>query len=260
MYFRHGNPTRCCGNEAATFVTAAIVAVVLLLGAGSAYRVYASRWQMSEDKHIELPVPLSKLPMQFDNWAGQDLEIEAGTEIYMRKHFADDYVSRRYINAGEQIWADVYVVYCATRIAGILGHQPRVCYPGNGWIWDSSTPSRFMTQSGRAVDCLMHSFHKPAPSLQQVYVLNFYVLNGRITVSEKDFSGWFGRKLNLAGDPARYVAQVQISSINEVSPKALASQMVDTIFAFLPDEDGQVAVAGASKRAMPAETAGRSND
>jgi hypothetical protein len=260
MLLRQGYLRRRRCRGAATIAMAAVTAIVLLLGTGVAYRVFASRWQMSGNEHIKLPIPLDKLPMQFGDWAGADLEIEAGTEIYMKQHFADDYVSRRYVNATERIWADVYVVYCATRIAGILGHQPRICYPGNGWIWDSTTPSQFVTQSGRTVDCLIHCFHKPAPAFQQVYVLNFYVLNGRITLSEKDFSGWFGRKLNLAGDPARYVAQVQISSTSDLSPGVLASQMADMIFAFLPDENGLVAAADASMGATQAEGTGRSND
>lgn len=218
-----------------------VVAVALLVGAGVAYRAFASRWQVTIDKPIELPVPLSQIPKQIGAWVGEELEIETGTKIYMERHFADDYVSLRYFNATNRLWADAYIVYCASRPAGILGHQPRVCYPGNGWIWDSTAPSQFTTRSGRTVDCLMHRFHKPAPAYQDVYVLNFYVLNGRITLSEKDFSGWLGRRPNLAGDPARYVAQVQISSTNERSPGALASEITDTILAFLPDGDGHVA-------------------
>jgi len=218
-----------------------IMAVSLLVGAGVAYRLLAPHWQMSIDKHIQLPMPLSKIPRQIGLWTGEEQQIEASTQIYMKKNFADDYVSLRYANAKERLGADLYVVYCATRPAGIVGHQPRVCYPGNGWIWDSTTPSQVVTTSGRKVDCLVHCFHKPAPTYQQVFVLNFYVLNGQITLREKDFSGWFGRRPNLRGDPARYVAQVQISSLYENSAKALARDAVDTVLAFLPNQDGRVA-------------------
>lgn len=259
MRLRLGYLTRRRCGGAATIAVAAATAVVLLLGAGTAYRVLASRWQMSTDKHIELPIPLDRLPMQSGGWAGENLEIETGVKAYMESRFADDFISRRYINTGDHIWADLYVVYCATRMAGILGHQPRICYPNNGWIWDGTTPSRFVTTSGRTVDCLVHSFHK-STSLQRVYVLNFYVLNGRITLSEKEFSGWWGRKLNLAGDPARYVAQVQISSVSEHSSKALASQIVDTVLALLPDENGKVAVIDVPDGVIEAEQAGHRND
>jgi hypothetical protein len=237
---------------------AAATAVLLLVGAGTAYRVLASRWQMSADKHIELPLPLDRLAMQSGEWAGENLEIETGVKAYMESRFADDFVSRRYVNTTDRTWADLYVVYCATRMAGILGHQPRICYPNNGWIWDGTTPSQFVTRSGRTVDCLMHGFHRPT-SLQQVYVLNFYVLNGRVTLSEKNFSGWWGRRLNLAGDPARYVAQVQISSVSEHSCRALASQIVDTVLTLLPDENGRVAAVDASDGPAGPEQAGPRN-
>lgn len=258
MCLGQGNLTRRCGG-AATIGVAAATAVLLLVGAGTAYRILASRWQMSVDRHIELPIPLDRLPLQSGGWTGENLDIETGVKAYMESRFADDFVSRRYFNGADHIWADLYVVYCATRMAGILGHQPRICYPNNGWIWDGTTPSRFVTNSGRTVDCLMHSFHKPA-SLQPVYVLNFYVLNGRITLSEKEFSGWWGRRLNLAGDPARYVAQVQISSVSEHSCRALASQIVDTVVAFLPNENGEVAAVAASDGPAGAEQASDRGD
>ncbi len=65
-------------------------------------------------------------------------------------------------------------------------------------------------------------------------MLNFYVLNGQITLNERDFSGFWGRRPNLSGDPARYVAQVQISSTLEHSARSAAAEMADTLLAFLP--------------------------
>jgi hypothetical protein len=74
-------------------------------------------------------------------------------------------------------------------------------------------------------------------------VLNFYILNGQITADEDDFSGPLGRRPNLARDPARYVAQVQISSVLENSVRTAAADMTDRILEFLPDKDGRVRAA-----------------
>jgi len=68
-------------------------------------------------------------------------------------------------------------------------------------------------------------------------------LNGRITADEKDFSGLLDRRPNIAGDPARYVAQVQISSVMENSIRAAAKDMTDLILDFLPDKNGVVRAA-----------------
>jgi len=223
---------------------AALVSVVLLFAAGVAYRAAASAWGKRSDVNIRLPVPLNAIPRQIGGWIGEDLSIEAATEEYMKTNFADDYVSRRYVNRTERLLADAYVVYCSTRPSGILGHRPQICYPGSGYEWDGTMQSDFTTQSGRKIECLIHSFHRKPPDFLQVYVLNFYVLNGRITLSENDFSSLFDRRPNLDGDLARYVAQVQISSFNTEYPaRALASQMADIILRFLPDQQGRVAVA-----------------
>lgn len=246
MRLWRGNPPGHSARGAASIPVAACVSVVLLIAAGIAYRSAALAWEKNPNKSIALPVALGEIPRQIGGWAGTDVEIEAGTQEYMKTNYADDYVSRRYFRDADQLAADIYVVYCSTRPSGILGHKPEICYPNNGWIADGQTRSEFTTQSGRTIECLIDSFHTRPPAYKQVYVLSFYVVNGRITLSEESFSSVFDRRPNLSGDLARYVAQVQIRSANTEYPaRALASQVVETILRFLPDQDGQVAVADA---------------
>lgn len=217
-----------------------VLAVLLLVSSGIAYRVLASRLQIVLDTPIDLPIPLSGFPSEIRNWQGTDLTIPATTKEYMERHFANDFLSRRYINAATNAWADVYIVYCSSRPGGILGHRPRVCYTGGGWVHDGTEESQFISTSGRQIPCLVHRFHKPAPAYQQTVVLNFYILNGQITTEEDDFSSPFGRRPNVEGDPARYVAQVQISSILENSIRSAAEDMTDLILDFLPEKNGKV--------------------
>ena len=217
-----------------------ILAVLLLISAGVTYRVLASHLQLVTDRPITLPVPLSAFPVQIGNWVGRDMLIPSTTKEYMERHFADDFLSRRYINAATEAWADVYVVYCSSKPGGILGHRPRVCYPAHGWIQDSTEASHFISRTGQRILCLIHRLHKPAPTHKQTVVLNFYVLNGRVTADESDFSGLLGRRPNIAGDPARYVAQVQISSVLESSVLTIAEDMTDLVLDHLPDENGKV--------------------
>lgn len=220
-----------------------VVAIGLLVSAGITYRLLASRLKHIADNPVVLPVPLSNFPQKIGNWAGIDLSIPNTTKEYMEEHFADDFLSRRYVNTTANVWADVYVVYCLSQPAGILGHKPQICYPAHGWIHDSTETSQFVSQSGRHIRCLTHRFHKPAPTNEQTVVLNFYILNGRITAEESDFSSLFGRRPNIAGDPARYVAQVQISSTLENSVRMAGEEMAELILDFLPDKDGKVKAA-----------------
>ncbi len=217
-----------------------IMAILLLISAGISYRVLASHLKLIVDTPIRLAVPLSAFPLKIGNWAGMDLSIPTTTKSYMERNFADDFISRRYINIRGNAWADVYIVYCSSRPGGILGHRPRVCYRGSGWIHDGTEQSQFISRAGRQIPFLVHRFHKPAPRHEQTVVLNFYILNGQITADESDFSGPFGRRPNIARDPAQYVAQVQISSILENSVLRAAKDMTDLILDFLPDRSSRI--------------------
>jgi EpsI family protein len=216
-----------------------ILAIVLLVSAGMTYRILASGLERVVNRTIKLPVPMSAFPLKIGNWSGEDLPIPNTTKEYMEKNFADDYFSRQYINSVTKARVNVYVVYCSSRPGGILGHQPLVCYPGNGWIHDGTETDQFISWAGREIPYLIHRFHKPEMT-EQAVVLNFYVLNGKPTADEKDFSGSLWRRPNIAGDLAQYVAQVQVSSVLESSVKMMAKDVADLILDYLPDQDGKV--------------------
>jgi len=218
-------------------------AVILVLFSGIAYRVLASRLRLLVYTSISLPLPLSAFPMQIDNWQGKELPIPNITKEYMERHFADDFISRRYVNAATKAWADVYVVYCSSQPGGILGHRPRVCYPAHGWIHESTQQSQVISLTGRVIPCLVHHFHKPSPESDEIVILNFYILNGLLTDDESVFSGVGWRTPNIASNPAHYVSQVQISSVLESSIRIVAEEMTDLILDFFPDEKNEVKVA-----------------
>lgn len=236
---------------------AGVLAFVLLIGAGVAYQVAALRLQRLRENPITLPVPLRAIPGEISPWTGQEVPLDSMTEEYMKAHFADDYVSREYTNTADGSKAGVYVVYCSTYPSGILGHKPDVCYPTHGWIRDYKTPTQIeiTTRSGLKIPCLSHQLHMRPPEYRQVFVLSFYVLNGQITPRESDFSGIFHRAPNLSRNPARYVAQVQISSAFEPSAKAAARDLADTILTFLPDRHGHAQAALSSGRTDASQAA-----
>jgi hypothetical protein len=222
------------------------IVVLALVCAGFAYRAFSSRLNALVGSPVALPISVKLMPKNLAGWRGSDLAIPTTTKKYMERNFADDFISRRYIKGANEAWADLYVVYCSSRPGGILGHRPRVCYPGHGWIHESTTESQFVSARGQEIPCLIHEFHKPAPALDRTVVLNFYVLNGRITTKEDDFSGAGWRRPNMAGDPAKYVAQIQVSSPTENGVRLLARDAADYVLDFLPDPNGNVAVTDAA--------------
>jgi EpsI family protein len=213
-----------------------VLALALLVLSGIAYRLLAASYHgMLKKDPIALEHKLAEFPYELYGWTGQDAAIQATTVEYMRTHFADDYISRHYANSRASQWADLYVVYCSSQPAGIAGHNPTYCYPGNGWTLEGTVPSRIVTHSSHVVDCLVHRFHRSTPAYQEMVVVNFYIVDGRISVSERDFSGWRWRKPNIAGDRTRYVAQVQVASVSEPAARAFACDVTDAVLGFLPN-------------------------
>jgi hypothetical protein len=92
---------------------------------------------------------------------------------------------------------------------------------------------------GRKIEYLLHYFYKAPPDYDRTTVVSFYVVSGKVTSSESDFSGPLGRRPNIDKDPSRYVAQVQISSTVQESIEAALDAMVDDILEFLPGTGGE---------------------
>lgn len=215
-----------------------ILAVSAMLLSGIAYRVVAQRLRVVVTTPIDLPVPLENIPKDMDDWVGEDVPM---SDAVKRIAGNDDYINRIYRSKSGKKWANVYVAYSA-RPRTMLGHRPDVCYVGAGWIHDSTDASDFVSSRGRTVPCLIHRFHSPGPASNQIVVLNFYVLNGRATADESGFSGVDFRTPGIDGDPARYVAQIQISSVLEDSVRSAAARLTDVVLDYLPDENGSIAV------------------
>lgn len=222
------------------------LAIVLLIGAGEGYRAGARRLNLIFGNPVKLPLPLSAIPMQVGAWSGKAQTLRSTTDDYLRANFADDYISRNYFNKDKRILADLYVVFCSSRPAGLLGHKPDVCLPMNGYTLDKTTRVEVVTRTGQKIPCRIQQFHKPAPDYSERSVLSFYVVNGQITLSEDEFSGFWGRRPNLSGDLARYVVQVQITAPVDSSARLAAADLVDVILTFLPDRHGRVKAAFSS--------------
>jgi len=236
--FSHKSLVLSCSKRARTAATPPwfiwVLAALLLVSAGVTYRVVASRLNRLVQTPVQLPVPLSEVPLQIGNWSGQDVPIPPNI---IRVTGTDDFLNRLYSNKLSNQYVSVYIAYTA-RPRTMLGHRPQVCYPAGGWVHDSTEHTHIYSASGRTIPCLMHRFHMPAPSYEEKIVLNFYIVNGKLTSDEGVFSGVGWRTPNIAGDPARYAAQVQIASVLETPVKRAATDMTDLLLEFFPDENG----------------------
>ena len=213
-----------------------LLAVAALLLAGAVYRVAASHLRAIVENPIILPVPLNSFPLRIDGWVGKNVPI---SETVQSVAGTDDFLNRLYVDKANNQWANVYVAYTA-RPRTMLGHQPAACYVASGWIHESTKQSHFVSSSGRTIPSLIHRFRNPGLHNYEVVVLNFYIVNGLVTDNEAVFTGIGWRTPNIDGNPARYVTQVQISSILENSVRRAAKDMADLMLDFFPDENGRV--------------------
>ena len=212
------------------------LAVILLIVSAVGYRLFASYHNMTALTPVALPVPLSKFPMTVGNWFGRDVPI---SETILKIAANDDFLSCLYVNDSNNQWINIYIAYTALPRT-MLGHRPQVCYPANGWTNENTENVQIISNSGRTIRCLLHNFKKFTTKTEKIVVLNYYIVNGRITDDKSVFSGFSWRTPNLAGNPARYVVQVQISSLLEMSVRSAAKDFTDLILDYFPDENGQV--------------------
>lgn len=213
-----------------------VLAVLLLVCSGITYRVLASRLRLVVDTPVELPVPLSAFPNKIGPWMGKDVPIPKNIQRAAKN---DAFLNRLYMNKSNNQWANVYIAYTA-HPRTMLGHRPQICYVAGGWVHDSTEVTKMTSSTGREFPCLLHRFRRPSPETEETVVLNFYIVNGRLTSDESVFSGVGWKTPNMDGDPARYVTQVQISSVFENSVRSAAKDIAELVLDFFPDEDGKV--------------------
>jgi hypothetical protein len=215
------------------------LAFLLIITTGVTYRIVVSKLKLVLSTQIKLPVPLDMIPTKINNWIGKDVPIPTSMQ---RVAGNDAFLNRLYVDESTNQWVNIYIAYTA-RPRTMLGHRPQVCYVAGGWIHDSTQLTQIILKDGKEIPCLLHRFHKPVPNYEETVVLNFYVVNGQLTSDESVFSGVGWRTPNITGDPARYVAQVQVSSIMEYSIREAIEDMTELILDFFPNENGQVRAA-----------------
>jgi len=213
-----------------------IAVVVLLILCGAGYRLAVAKLASLAKVRIPPPVSLANVPSVLGEWDAEDRPLAPEVE---RMTGSDEYLNRVYLSRNTGRWASLYIAYSA-RPRTMVGHRPRTCYVNAGWIHQETTTESLVLPNGKSVPCLLHRFRRLAPRESTIVVVNYYVLNGVVTNDAGSFTGLGWRLPNIGGDPAYYVAQVQVSSPGEAAARRVAELSAQHILDVLPDASGNV--------------------
>ncbi len=222
----------------ARFRLAVVAALCILAASGVAYRALWQKMKSSLAVPVKLPAPLKSIPHTIGDWQGEDAKL---SETVLEIAGNDDFLSRIYTQPDKRSGVYVYVAFSG-RPRYMRGHQPLVCYPNAGYQTESSRQTQITTADGLPIPCMVHHFTRVYPQSDNVVVLNYYIVNGKLALNEKSFSGLGFRSPNLDGDLARYVAQIQISSKSETTVLKAAAELSDTVLRFFPAIDDSSAM------------------
>jgi EpsI family protein len=185
-------------------------------------------------KIVKLDALLADFPVEINDWTSTDIAI---SDTVLKAADNDDYLIREYKNSKTGQSVNLYISYSA-RPTTMRGHKPENCYPGGGWVLDDSKNIDVDLDSGRILPCLIHSFHKRQPYPANIFVLNYYILDGRLITHDEEFSGLRYRLVNNTTSAKRYVTQVQVSSTMTNSVLSATSEFADLIFKYFPVTNG----------------------
>lgn len=208
----------------------AVIAALLLLFSGWAYRKEAQRLHAFGRVKVLPEISFKYFPRTIDGWEGRDQPI---SDTVLRIAANDDYVCRNYRNVEKQLNASLYIAYTCEPMR-MLGHRPQICYPANGWILEATDTDHLTMANAVDTPVLIHRFYKPGLADEHIVVLNYYIVNGTVTADHAAISGLKWRRRRMPSGQPSYVAQVQISSDGAAAAHELAQTLADQILFHLP--------------------------
>lgn len=219
--------TRRIQRSSAIHRAAPVLSLMLIIGSAG----IMSRSATSASQGVEAGAvvdAMQQVPYRIGTLVGTDIPLPEETERALRSEAT---FSRRYVDLHHGHSVDVLVLYC-TDARDMIGHDPPICYPSNGWSPSTRaerTPSHVHKDLGdRHVTFRVHHFSR-ADSIgrvKHISIFNLFLLpHGRITHDMREVT----RRTNWLGPGTPGVAQVQIlvdSNIPESRAVAIAGDIL----------------------------------
>lgn len=155
---------------------------IFILGSG----IYVNQTILLYDNPTPLRQPLSMVPIQFEQWSGQDRPFEEKTVNVLG---VTDYINRHYVSnealSGQTSSLWLYAGYYASQRTGKTYHSPKNCLPGSGWeiIEIKNLPITMASGEGTETRQTINKVIVQK-GLERQLILYWYQDRGRVITSE----------------------------------------------------------------------------
>lgn len=190
-------------RRASTTWPAVVVALLVLLAAGTTYRLLANHLERAPGTTPIARGTLAHLPLEFGPWHGHDQAVDGAV---IRAADVDDYVYRSYVRQTDQQTVGLWIAF-GVRARDLMPHRPEVCYPGAGWTLRERRTVTVPLPEGGELQTRLLTFAPGGLGAEDLTVLNYYIVDDETCedVSLLRSKAWRGQAA------IRYMAQVQIT-------------------------------------------------
>jgi len=183
-------------------IVAAIAASLLMLTLGLTNRILLARLSDPLSKVPIDPSALEKFPRQISDWTGQDIPLD---DAIVRRTSTDAHINRQYCRANGPEFVSLYVA-CGIRTLEIVSHQPKACYPRNGWTLVEQHSVGLQLSDGNKLPCTILQFARNELFKERLTALHYWIADGRFCRDVPVFR----LRLRRVSERADSIAQVQI--------------------------------------------------
>jgi len=195
------------------------LAAAVLAASGLGYRALAAALERGAGASTIAQGTLGHLPLRIRDWHGEDFPID---ESIVKAADVDDYVSRRYVQAGDNHVVDLWIAF-GVHARDLVPHRPEVCYPGAGWTLRGTESRELPVGADDTVRARILTFVPGGLDRRPQVVLNYYIVDGQTCedVSLLRSKAWRGQ------GAIGYMAQVQITCrVNPADPTAAPAHIL----------------------------------
>lgn len=197
------------------------LAMVSVMFCGLSYRLMANRIGHSQSSWQNPAASLYELPLEIGPWLCNS---PADTNTSTKGNLLE----RVYTNKTNGTSVKL-IIKDKSYPLNIYRYGPEGQYLKDGWTFINKQKYVIVSRDGKQIPCLVYHFQKSVMGYQELVVLTFHVINGRVISSETLSSDIYRKTMNSAG--GSFNCLIQINSKYENAVHQAAADFADMFLA-----------------------------